>query len=334
MRKNLRWGGVQRISLSLLGLQGLAAAVTLPFWPRIGFHPFAVQHWWIVILVFLVPWLYLVTFPSRSAFDRRLAELALAMTLLLVGNVIAAPAQYVVVSFGRPPIDLAAWDRLLGFDVPRLTHWIAQSPRFVEWLAFGYFQVNVQMLALPALLGLLLKDTKAMWELVWHATVCVFLCVLVFAIWPAGAPAAYYNHDLIADLLPRLGAGLPIPRLSFGSLQGLISFPSLHVLWAWLFTWSVRRHRWLLAILLPINLLMGAATVCLGLHFGVDLLGSAVVAVVSVASYWLVSAPARLRLFGRVIPAPSRLVPVGGLYDGSIHAPKPGTAGAPAEHAV
>jgi membrane-associated phospholipid phosphatase len=324
MSTNLQWGGIHRVSLSLLGLQALAAAVTLPCWPRIGFHPFdGSPLWWLLLLGYGIPWLCLVSCPSRSAIEQRIAEVLLAMLLILTGSLIAGPAQYVVVTWNRPLMDtpLLALEHGLRFDVPRLAHWIGHYPQICDWLGWGYGQTTPQLLILPALLGVVLKDKAAMWELVWHATLCSFLCVLIFGLVPTGAPAEYYNTAHIARWLAQLQNGQPINGLHYGTLQGLISFPSLHVLWAWLFTWSVRRHRWLFAILLPINLLMGAATILLGLHFGVDLLGSLAVATVSVASYRVVSAPARFRLFARIVETSPRLISLRWLDHHAIDTP-------------
>ena len=285
----LRWGGLHRPSLTIIGVQLLAALITIPRWPRIGFHAFGgLPIWWLLTLAFLVPWLYLAASPTS---DPRVRSVFLALTLIFTGSLIAGPAQYVVVGVGRPVVDVLALDRALGFDVPRLSHWwLAHYPWTADWLGWAYGTNTGQLLALPVVLGLFLQDADALWELVWHATVCSFLCILAFGLWPAGAPAAYYNHANIATWLELLRSGHPVPGgLNYDTLQGLISFPSLHTCWAWMFLWVVRRHGWLVAALLPINLLMAAATLLLGLHFGVDLIGTAVVCVVSGASYRLVA---------------------------------------------
>lgn len=57
----------------------------------------------------------------------------------------------------------------------------------------------------------------------------------------------------------------------------MISFPSFHVIWAWLCLYLVRQWRWVFILLLTMNFVLMVSCVLLGWHYCIDLAGSAVV---------------------------------------------------------
>ncbi|HZZ25648.1 MAG TPA: phosphatase PAP2 family protein [Roseiarcus sp.] len=50
----------------------------------------------------------------------------------------------------------------------------------------------------------------------------------------------------------------------FAHVEGIISFPSFHTTLAILLMYAARHHRWLLAVLAPLNMLLIAATLSVG----------------------------------------------------------------------
>ena len=80
-----------------------------------------------------------------------------------------------------------------------------------------------------------------------------------------------------------------LSRIGIGSLAGLITFPSFHSVSALLFVWASWPARRLRAPMVAINLTMLAATPIEGSHYLVDVIGGAMVALLSVLSLrlWL-----------------------------------------------
>jgi PAP2 superfamily len=64
----------------------------------------------------------------------------------------------------------------------------------------------------------------------------------------------------------------------FAHVEGIISFPSFHTTLAILLVYGARHHRWLLAVLVPLNMLLIAAALSVGGHYLVDLPAGAAVA--------------------------------------------------------
>jgi membrane-associated phospholipid phosphatase len=88
--------------------------------------------------------------------------------------------------------------------------------------------------------------------------------------------------------------------LDFSHVEGIVTFPSFHTTLAILLMYAVRNHRWALAVLVPLNMLLIVATLSVGGHYLVDLPAGGAVAIISIAATRLLRqhlAKRRLRIF-------------------------------------
>jgi membrane-associated phospholipid phosphatase len=111
-----------------------------------------------------------------------------------------------------------------------------------------------------------------------------------FALFPAACPFSFYGFESILDhtrFLAHFGgvrAGL-MTAVDPSNTEGLVSFPSFHTAGALMATWAVRRSRIWLTLLGVLNTGLIAATVLLGIHYVIDLLGAVALCGVSLALY-------------------------------------------------
>jgi membrane-associated phospholipid phosphatase len=71
----------------------------------------------------------------------------------------------------------------------------------------------------------------------------------------------------------------------FDDLDGLVSFPSFHVMGAILVTWAFRRRGWILIPLMMLNTGLVISTVITGEHYVVDVLATIPLFAASLAAY-------------------------------------------------
>lgn len=145
--------------------------------------------------------------------------------------------------------------------------------------------------------GLALHDRKALAEFLTlylgTATVVIVLAVLVPAV------GAYVHHSPDAGLLERLSdpaAGRwhladftalrdgAFSHLSFQSMEGIITFPSLHTALAILFARAFWRLPYLGFVGLALNGMMIVSTLAVGGHYLVDTLAGGVIALLGFAA--------------------------------------------------
>ena len=106
-----------------------------------------------------------------------------------------------------------------------------------------------------------------------------------------------------ADILALRDHALPV----IGRTQGIISFPSYHTVLGVVLAYAARGRKWFIPSLV-LNLLLIAAVMTEGAHYGVDLLSGLAVAFVSIAATrWLLARTARARAFDLLPALPARL---------------------------
>ena len=146
---------------------------------------------------------------------------------------------------------------------------------------------------LPVLvLGFWYRDRTALWEYAFHFQVCLLGTLACFALFPARVPFSVYGVESILDqsrFLAHFGgvrSGL-MTVIDPSNLEGLVSFPSFHTAGALMTTWALRRSRIWVTLLGVLNTGLIAATVLLGVHYFIDLLGAVALCGVSLALYRL-----------------------------------------------
>jgi hypothetical protein len=248
----------------------------------------------------MLPPAYLALFTAWL-YSRRYAEhprkfivpdVLLALFLLLFLTNIASPAQYLAVALRRPLIDdlLVRWDAALGINVMSLAQWTRSHPTVSLSLSVCYATLMVQFLLPLVVLGLRHRDRQGLWEYVFHFHFCLLITIAALALFPAECAYTHMGFTSTIDQarvvrqITALRAGT-FHVIDFTDLEGLITMPSFHAAGGMMVTWAFRKHRAMFAALVVVNAGLIAATFMSGVHYFVDVLGSAVLFAISVAAY-------------------------------------------------
>lgn len=255
-----------------------------------------------------------VGWNPRSQTDRLAADLMLAVGLMLLLTDVSTPTQYAAVALKRPLADpwLAAADAMLGVNVPTLVHWTAAHAAIAGLLQRCYSSLLPQLVLTPIIVALVFRDSKRLWEYVFHFHFCLIVTLAGLALLPAACAFTYYGFHSTIDQTRfiRQFAGLrdgTLTLIRFDDLEGLISMPSFHVAGALMVTWAFRGRRFWLIPIGVLNLGLMAATVMTGAHYAIDLVATLFLFVTSLAAYravqkWTATASGRRLNAGRECP--------------------------------
>lgn len=233
----------------------------------------------LMLAALFVGWLnfYLVPGPPREWFVAE--SLLLTFLMLLLTNVLV-PMQYGALALGMPYADswLAASDARLGVHVPTLAAWTRAHPLISSIVTFTYVTFGPQLL-LTVLLLVVLRERERLWEFAFHFHFCLTLTIAALALWPSICPVPYYGFTPTIDYSRALTqiSGFhdrSMTLIRFDELDGLVSFPSFHVIGAMLVTWAFRHRRRVLIPLIVLNTGLAISTVISGIHYAVDVLGA------------------------------------------------------------
>jgi hypothetical protein len=255
----------------------------------------AVGGFRLVLAGVAVPALFVVLLAGGAAFLRRRRRNLPAVALLdgvaqlLACFALGAVLSYLVLSIDRPLIDgeLAALDRMMGFDWPRYVAWVQARPALDEFLFKIYFSPTVQLMLVTIVLGAV--DRRRLQELSTTMLVALLLTIAISGVFPGLDAYSHYasahpeltNELGVHDLVPlRQGT---LRELDLRRLAGLISFPSFHTVLALLFVYAVRGIRVLFPACAALNALVILATLTAGGHFLIDLFGGLAVTVAAIA---------------------------------------------------
>ena len=243
--------------------------------------------------------------------DMRLAAPLIVAGLVLMGGVSAGEASDLAFYFGRayPMVDgdLAAVDRMLGFDWPSYAHWFAAHPRVSLLATDAYLSIFPQAPLLVLFLAAAGQVRRVCTFIV--ATHIAFLVTaLITYRFPALGAYTFYGFtqadhpnvsfvfsDDMRESIRWLREGTFRTSVD-GIVVGLVSFPSCHAVIAAGYVWMAwtTRLRW---PVLGLNVAMMLATPVEGSHYLVDLLGGFGVAWASIGL------AALLLSTGRTVPA-------------------------------
>lgn len=229
--------------------------------------------------------------PNPLIRDAMLGTASLVLALQLAGMV-----TYGLAPFAPPLVEgyLAQADAAVGWHAPTVVEWARAHPPSVRVIGAFYNLFGLQLLVFPVLLGLILRDLRALWEYVVLIELGALCSVLVFAVFPAFDTPHYYGFEpfrvnaLFAQELEALRAGT-LRSFELNEMRGLIEVPSFHTITAILNVWVWRRSRPALALALVANLGMYLGTLVVGAHFLVDGVVSLLICVACWALYrrWL-----------------------------------------------
>jgi membrane-associated phospholipid phosphatase len=247
----------------------------------------------------LIGLLFLAHHAYRTWRDEpKLALITGALALMIAAALLAGITANGGLRLRFPLLDgeLAALDRAAGFDTPAIVLATAKAPLWSGLLGLAYSSIFPLSFLTAIWLGFR-GQAGRLWELVLGFAapiqIAAIICVFVPAIGniahsglgylagnglPEGA-GVYFLH---AFRTYRDGAG---PVLDLWNLEGVVTFPSFHVVMAIVVAWAFRGNgliSWIVAIWC---VLVGISTVPIGGHYVVDLPGGALLwgAVMAVA---------------------------------------------------
>jgi hypothetical protein len=211
--------------------------------------------------------------------------------------------SYLTISANQPFVDreLAMLDRLMGFDWPGYVGWVRAHTVLDTALYIAYHCTALELIVVALLLGALRPER--MTELSATIFVGLMLTLVIAGIFPAAGPYLYH-----AATHPQLVAEVPMTHhlalrdgtlreIDLRHLQGLVSFPSFHVILSLLFIYAMRGIRFAVPVGILVNAPIIAGTLSAGGHYLIDLPGGAAVTLVAIALYhlaahWLATPPA------------------------------------------
>ncbi|MDF0583776.1 phosphatase PAP2 family protein [Bradyrhizobium yuanmingense] len=194
--------------------------------------------------------------------------------------------SYLIAAADLPLMDslLARFDHSLGFDWEHFLEITNSEPRASGLLAWAY-RTTGWVTQLAVVWAGVASNGERLAELLALLGLCtVGLCACMF-LFPAAGAFSYF--DPASQLFSNYGTrdqmwtfghtfnmlrdgALSVIELS--SLDGIVSFPSFHTILGILGIYAARDVRWLLAFILPINVIMIVATMPVGGHHLADVL--------------------------------------------------------------
>ena len=218
-------------------------------------------------------------------------------TLFLVPFSIAAVVlSYLASSVDMPLVDpqLVTIDHAVGFDWMGLMNFVNAHAIFGKLVSAIYFTAFPQLALIVLFLGLT-KRTDAMRELIDIYWISLIATIALSAIFPAVDPYSFYAPDLSHFPVVKPYAGIvflpdylalragTFHTFDFGSMQGIIEFPSFHAALALMMTWAVRQIPWMLILGCIYNSLMIIATLTEGGHYLSDVIIGSLIVCITIA---------------------------------------------------
>jgi hypothetical protein len=213
---------------------------------------------------------------------------------LIVCFAVCGVLSYLVISTNEPLADsqLAALDRALGFDWPRFIRWVQARPAadYTLWLA--YRSSIVQMFMIVSLLSHWREARVG--ELSGTIIISLILTVLISGALPCASAYPFYGPTH-PEIVPEIGVhdlfalrDGSLRDLDLTAMDGLITFPSFHVILSLLFMYVLRGVPILFPLGVVANIAVIVSTLTAGGHYLVDWFGALIVTMISIALYRLV----------------------------------------------
>ncbi|WP_419418724.1 phosphatase PAP2 family protein [Legionella sp. D16C41] len=200
-----------------------------------------------------------------------------------------------------PPIDnyILALESKLGIDLPAMMAWTANYPNFKLILGLSYDSLAWQMGFLPLLVTLLAQFPKV-WEYFCLLLISALIGFTFYYFFPTTAPASILKSPYF--LPDQYITGIKFFQIHNhqipSSLEGgLIALPSYHAIWAWLCLYLVRSIKPLFILLTPVTFFLTLACVLLGWHYLLDIVGSAIILLVTYFIYYTLK---KKKFFNRI----------------------------------
>jgi membrane-associated phospholipid phosphatase len=209
------------------------------------------------------------------------ADFFSSIAQLLAFSFTAIALTYVAASANFPLMDdvFARLDATMGFRWADIYTWVQRHPVLQTSLWTAYWSGGVQLLGL-FLIHCMRAPGIGSGELMWNYIVSLWITIAISVILPAAAMPGMIGQHHIDVFLAVRNSGITVFGAS--TIAGLVAFPSWHAAMGVIFIYSARSMKWLLAILVPLNVLLIVSTPPCGGHYLVDTIAGLAVAAISI----------------------------------------------------
>lgn len=171
---------------------------------------------------------------------------------------------------------LLDFDESLGFSTTALLNWSAAHPLIFKTFLFSYAFVVLEVVLIPMLL-VCLKDYRRIQIYFILLLGSNLIGVVIYYCFPSIGPFLLIDNPHYLAIFSKITKQyMEIHQHIQPSVQcaGLVSFPSLHILWILIMTYILWPYRWLGMPFGIMNTLAALATLCLGYHYFADIIAS------------------------------------------------------------
>ena len=173
---------------------------------------------------------------------------------------------------------LAGFDRWLGLEVPTVLAVMKNYPLLNSWM-LAIYGTLIPLMTLATVLPPILNRMETAKEFLLSCLVAATISLPIFAFVQAVGPWDFYGFQpaipslsLKAGMLQTLDSA-QVFMVDLSNRDGLITFPSFHVILTVLAAASLRSYRRLRWIVMPWAALIVMSTVTTGIHYSIDVIG-------------------------------------------------------------
>ena len=263
------------LTFLLLALIGLVANKIGPNYPgNFYFRPCAL---YIEFNLFIFYIGFYLMYGKNSSWAIRTKELIFYVPMIAIMLIATTAAQFT--PFNTIDNILINFDKSLHIDTLSILQWTENHPAIKTTLECAYVSLSYQLGYLPFLI-IITGHINIFREYTFLTLSTAIMGYGFYYFFPSSAPASILNSGFFSSIQKATGLKFYqihhyIPPTTFDG--GMISLPSFHVIWAWLCVYLIRDWPIACAFLAIVNLTLVAATVLLGWHYFVDIIGSAII---------------------------------------------------------
>lgn len=239
---------------------------------------------WVVGLVF-----FTLRFRYAKQEEWNLVTALEGSALLIIFTSLFGIATYLLPEHAQAMWDteLVGADMLLGIESRDVINHARQWPTLDLVLAKIYHALYIHLALLVVYAAGVRRDNERAWRFLTEMFVAAWLGLILYAFLPAYNAIDFYelkdtHHTLgIVEHLKAIRAGT-FETLNFKDALGLVQFPSFHIAVQFVLLADIIRneHKIVSAVFIVWTALMTWATVVVGAHYIVDLLGGGLIALV------------------------------------------------------